>query len=333
MRDGFEVIMRAFITILLILAATSSRAEKILLIESYSSNYEWNTSYVLGLQDALGNKHQFSRFQMQTDILQKSHYQYAADQAYQTYLQFKPDVVILGDDNALYYLLPKLYDEPIVIVFLGINTNPRELLLKYKGRSKITGVLDRPYFVKTLADIGRLLPKDRRKVLILFDSGTTASVAQEYMQTQYRLIEDNLKIEVEFDSVSTERAWKNRILMAHRQGFGAVVLGLYHNLVDPSGERANPDEILSWTNKNSAIPIFGVWGFSIGKGKALGGVVVFGSDQGKAAGNMVLDIIDRKIAIKNIAIRVEHQATGVYSLYEMQRWGLKPPSGWTALVE
>lgn len=97
---------------------------------------------------------------MDTKRIPAREYSVAADRAFQAYQQLKPDLVVLGDDNALYYLLPKLYNEPISIVFLGINSNPRELLDEYSGIAQVTGILEQPLFVKNMAEIGRLLPKE-----------------------------------------------------------------------------------------------------------------------------------------------------------------------------
>lgn len=85
---------------------------------------------------------------MDTKRIPAREYSVAADRAFQAYQQLKPDLVVLGDDNALYYLLPKLYNEPISIVFLGINSNPRELLDEYSGIAQVTGILEQPLFVK-----------------------------------------------------------------------------------------------------------------------------------------------------------------------------------------
>ncbi len=60
-------------------------------------------------------------------------YSAAADRAFQTYQQLKPDLVVLGDDNALYYLLPKLYNEPISIVFSASTQIPESCWMSIPG--------------------------------------------------------------------------------------------------------------------------------------------------------------------------------------------------------
>lgn len=57
---------------------------------------------------------------MNTKRVPAREYSVAAERAFQAYQQLKPDLVVLGDDNALYYLLPKLYNEPSRLFSLGL---------------------------------------------------------------------------------------------------------------------------------------------------------------------------------------------------------------------
>lgn len=161
-------------------------ADDVLVIQSYHSGYAWDASYIQGLKEGIKPSHQLHFFEMNTKRIPVREFSAAAERAFQTYQTLKPKLVVLGDDNALYYLLPKLYNEPISIVFLGINSNPRELLDEYSGIAQVTGILEQPLFVKNMAEIGRLLPQDKHRVLVLFDSGNTSKIALEYMQVNMR---------------------------------------------------------------------------------------------------------------------------------------------------
>jgi hypothetical protein len=265
---------------------------------------------------------------MDTKRTPVSRYPQIAEQAFARYQQLKPDLVVLGDDDALVYMLPKLYNEPISTVFLGINSNPRKLIAQYQGQAKITGVLERPLFVKTMGEIGRMLGQDKRKVLVLFDSGSTASIALEFMQTQANMIEKNLGIATEIVAVATEQEWQTRINTAKEKGFGAIVVGLYQTLVDDKEQNVPADTILAWTNQNADVPLFGFWDFSIGAGKAAGGVVLAASDQGEMASQIVLRILNNNEDANRIPIQIGQQGRAMYHEGEMSRWGLSAPEGW-----
>ncbi|USD42769.1 hypothetical protein J4N42_19305 [Vibrio sp. SCSIO 43135] len=310
--------------------SVNSFAATVLLIESYHSEYAWDKSYVRGIESQLTDDIELVKFQMDTKRIPKSEYQLSANRAYQTYQDIAPQVVILGDDNALSYMLPKLYDEPISIVFLGINSNPRKLLAKYQGQAKVTGILEQPLFVKTMGEIETMLPEGRKKIRVMFDSGVTSTIAQRYMEGQYQTLSQSIGMEAEILTIETQAQWHDKVLSANQDGVGAIVIGLYHTIVDRNGDNVTADTIVSWTNKHSQVPLFGFWDFSVGKGKAAGGVVLFGESQGESAGKAVTAIVAGKSA-SEIPIRVGQKGQAIYHPQEMARWGLTPPDSWQAI--
>lgn len=318
------------IVLLLSLFAAPVMAAKILVIESYHAEFGWDTGYRQGLKESLTTEHELTFFEMDTKRVPSREYEERAELAHKAYLQLKPDLVVLGDDNALNYMLPRLYQDPIPIVFLGINSNPRELLAKYKGNAGVTGVLERPFFIKTMAGIGEVLdsPNTTPKVRVLFDSGNTAKIAVRSIESQINLIKQNLNIDTEVMVISTERAWQDAVSNAAAKGVSAIVVGLYQTLINSNGESVASDDIMNWTYKNSEVPMFGFWDYSIGKGKAAGGVILDGRSQGLQAGSMAKEILDKGLDGNNVPIQIGHKGMEVYIAEEFKRWGLTPPNGW-----
>ncbi len=302
-------------------------ATKVLLIESYHSEFEWDKSYVQGLNDTLHKDIDLETFQMDTKRLASSEYEAMAQLAWQKYQEVKPDVVILGDDNALKYMWPKVFNEPISVVFLGINSNPRQVLNNYRGRAQITGVLERPLFVKTLGELKKILPNQDMKVRIMFDSGITSTIARQYIQRQYSLIKENLGVEVEIVAAESKQQWHQFILSAPDEGFSVVIVGLYQTLVDNDGHNVSSEEIISWTHHHSELPVFAFWDFAVGEDKAAGGVVLFGRSQGVTAASIVNKIVNGESA-RNIPIQIGNQGNAIYSKAAMERWKLTPPAQW-----
>ncbi|MCK6263651.1 hypothetical protein KP803_10240 [Vibrio sp. ZSDE26] len=299
----------------------------VLLIESYHSEFEWDESYIKGLEKTLGSAGELHTFQMNTKRISAERYEESARNALQAYQDLKPSVVVLGDDNAFNFMYPKLFNEPISIVFLGINSNPRHLLQEYQGKASVTGVLEQPLFVKTMGDIGELIQGQDKKVRVMFDSGVTSKLAIDYMEKQTAAISRSLKIDIELQAISTEMEWHESVLGAKEDGVSAIVIGLYHTLINEKKQSVSADTILSWTNKNSTVPLFGFWDFSIGKGKAAGGVVLFGQLQGEQAGVLIMRILNGEQA-DSIPIQIGKKGRAIYSPIEMERWGLTPLSHW-----
>ncbi|GLT18752.1 hypothetical protein GCM10007938_25330 [Vibrio zhanjiangensis] len=321
--------MRVLIMCLLLVTG-SVQAAKVLLIESYHAEYPWDMSYVKGLKETISSSTELLTFQMDTKRVPSEHYETKAQEAFDYYQKVKPDIVILGDDNALKFMLPKLYQEPISIVFLGINSNPRALLAKYKGKAKVTGVLELPLFVKNIRDLTQMLPKKKHKFRVMFDSGVTSQEAAKHIKRQYELIEKNLKVEAEIALIGTKEEWQTMVNNAEKEGVSVIIVGLYHTLVDQDGKSVPASEILSWTNENSTVPLFAFWDFAVGEGKASGGVVLFGESQGKQAAGLVNEILAGKDA-NNLPIAIGEQGRAIYSEKEMQRWGLTPPPHWSVM--
>ncbi len=123
-------------------------AAHILVIESYHAEYLWDIEYKKGLTESLGNNHRFSYFEMNTKRILKGQIEQKANLAWQEILNLKPDLVVLGDDNALKFLASRLRNTSIPVVYLGINNNPRNYDLA--GAKNITGVLERPLLKRSI---------------------------------------------------------------------------------------------------------------------------------------------------------------------------------------
>jgi hypothetical protein len=46
--------------------------------------------------------------------------------------------------------------------------------------------------------------------------------------------------------------------------------------------------MITWANQNSPLPVMALWGFSVGHGKAVGGLVIDGEAQGIRAAEIAL---------------------------------------------
>ncbi len=321
--------MRIF-SVLLLCFCGSLRAADVVLIESYHSGYEWDKSYLLGINQELDPSIDMVRFEMDTKRLPESEFEQMASKAWEFYLQHQPKVVILGDDNALRLMYPKLYNQPISIVFLGINSNPRRLLMQYPGQAKVTGVLERPLFVKNLSEISSMLNKRQIRVRVLFDSGVTSKIASDFIIEQYELIKKGLGVEIEVHNIALFDEWKAQVESAQAQGFDAILVGLYQTLVDDNERSVPAKTVMDWTNQYTGVPLFTFMDYAVGRGKAVGGVVTYGQSQGQASAHIVNRIFNGESA-DLIPIQIDTQGKAMYSRSEAKRWKILAPKDWQAV--
>ena len=148
----------------------------ILVIESYNAQYSWDASYMQGLAETVGPNYTITSFEMDTKRVPADQYENRARMAWDKYKQVQPDLVVLGDDNALKFLGPEFVKTTTPTIYLGINNNPRA----YLGEDfrKMTGVLEHPLLKRNISDLSTLVKPVHNKVLVLFDSGTTSQVAK-----------------------------------------------------------------------------------------------------------------------------------------------------------
>jgi ABC-type uncharacterized transport system substrate-binding protein len=266
----------------------AAQSPTILLIESYSADFEWDAGYRAALQAKLEPACQLVSFELDTKRVPTERQAAMADQAWATYLKLKPALVILGDDAALSMLAARLAVTSTPVVYLGINNNPRAYFDPAKVRN-ITGVLERPLVKRNVALLRKILPAARR-VLFLFDTGMTSTVIYHeiFQRTPRQQIEG---LEVDVKLVEGWRAWQDEIMAAQRNGYNAIYLGSYQAVRDDGTAPPSSNNMLRWSSAHAQVPLFSLWDFVVGADKAVGGLVLEGREQGMAAADIALRIL------------------------------------------
>lgn len=307
---------------LLFLASTPAQAGKpsILIINSYDDEMEWVRHHNNAFRREIGTLANIETFYMDTKRLPTYLHREQADKAMALYKKIQPDVVLLTDDNALKTLGSLIARNGTPVIYLGINENPRRY---FDLTVPITGVLERPLFKRSIVFIKDLLLGRLHKCLVLFDDSTTSratcqNVFKNNMQLKFADTQVNLRLPSTFDQ------WKRLVLESKDLEYDAIIIGLYHTLVDNEGQHVPEETVLRWTSANSPIPAFAFWDFSIGKGKAIGGLVMAGDPQGTAAATLVKRVLkgERPEGIHPVTAE-----TGrfVFSRSELDRWGIVFP--------
>jgi ABC-type uncharacterized transport system substrate-binding protein len=131
-----------------ILAATSAvfaqkyGGKKVLYIDSYHAGYEWSDGITKGIEDTLkGTGVTLNIFRMDTKRNgSEEAKQQAAQGAKKAIEEFKPDVVIVSDDNAAKYVVAASYkDAKLPFVFCGVNWDASVYGMPY---SNVTGMVE-----------------------------------------------------------------------------------------------------------------------------------------------------------------------------------------------
>ena len=307
----------------MVLFALVSQAEepkifgkKILVIESYHAAFQWDRDYSRAIKERFGKLNNLVFFQMDTKRLPPREHPRMAERAWKKYLELKPDLVFLGDDAALKWVGPKLANEKTSVVYLGINSNPR---FYFNAPPKnMTGVLERPIFKRCITLAKELVP-NAKKVLLLFDSDLTSSIIKKD-------IFDDLssqtvsQLQVDIELIDTFQHWQELVKKSDHP-YDFIIIGLYQTIRDSKGRTMDPEEVLRWTAANTPAPLFGFWDFSIGKQKAIGGLVLNGYEMGELAADLAVQVF-AGTPPDQLAPKYENKGIFLFSRAQLAHWNI-----------
>ena len=308
------------VCLLLLLPSMAVAKQVILVIESYHAEYPWDASYKKGLEEVLGREYELRYFEMNTKQLPPEEHARRADMAWKLYQDVRPALVVLGDDAALKFLGPRFLQTQTPCVYLGVNANPREYI--ENGRN-VTGVLERPLFLRNIVFLKSILPRQFRKALVLFDTDITSRVLADE-PFGGKGIMDISGVQVELRLIGQLDQWKRAVLDAKANGYDVIIVGLYHTIVDSDGKHVDSEEILHWTSENSPVPLFGFWDFAVGPKATAGGMVLFGEVQGRMAGEIARTILSGTPPGQILPV-IGEQGRFLFSRSQLAKWGLTLP--------
>lgn len=291
-------------------------AADIALIHSYSHDFPWVMEYRKGFISQVG-EYEIVEYEMDTKRKNVDEFEEAAGRARAFIQLHQPKLVVLADDNALKLLGPNVVDNGIPLVFLGINANPRTYI---KINRNVTGTIEKPLLKRSISLLRHIVPK-LKKVLVLMDLNPTSSIIYE------RSFDDEARqfiagIQVDISLETNFPHWKNKITHSKLEQYDAIIIANYASLTDEQGNSLLTTEIIEWTNLNTPVPLFAFWSYSIGKGKAIGGLNISGIEQGIEAAKKVNFFFENgKLPI----ITTPSQGSFIFSQYELTRWNIVLP--------
>ena len=252
-------------------ALTSGAAEKkrIFVVSSYHKSYLWSQSTQKGLSEAmikygyLDNTQQMEAFAANdhvesTKAVMKKEWMESkrkrslqeigqvTQRIMQAIHEFRPHLVLLGDDNAANYIGNQLLDTPIPVVFWGINGLP----LKYglvdsmdNPGHNVTGVWKGGYHKESLELLHRLVPDAKTFAILACDSETSrANIKQLQTLAQQGKLPLQLVAVVATNSLEE---FKRRALGLTQQVDAFFVLN-HDTLLDEQGNHIDMLDVGKW---------------------------------------------------------------------------------------
>ncbi|WP_373002447.1 ABC transporter substrate-binding protein [Sulfurimonas sp.] len=295
--------MRLFTKLLLILSVTfslnASDKSSILILHSYSQEYEWtkkqHDSFVKTLKDS-NQEFEFFTEYLDTKRLKftKTYQESFLEYLKMKYSELSPDLIYVTDDNALTFIFSnykKIFktNTKIPVFFSGINNFDMQ---KELPKDTFVGIYELKEIKPNIELIKQFSPQTREIYLIGDDSNTYNSIKKEF---ESHLSEfTNLNFHYLSDEYITNVKDK---LPTKPRSF--VILTTIGNFKDAKDNTLLPKESIDVIRQNRNLIILSMEDAYMHRG-VVGGYMTSGASQGGGAANLVLEYLQKR-SLENIS--------------------------------
>ncbi len=308
----------------------SAESKKILILNSYHKGYMWSDNIMSGIKSVFAKEApevELSFEYIDTKRHTTKEIFPLLEQLYTTKLHFKYDVVIVSDNNALEFLLPRreLLLPGVPLVFCGINNLTDSML---DGHRDITGVAE-DFDLKSTLELALKLHPGATHIASI--SGSTQTAALNL--NRVRRIQSDFDTSLTFIELNNLTAAELKKAL-HELPPDTILLNLSF-FRDREGRVFTPQESSEFIIGNSTVPAYSAWDSVVATNGALGGVVVSGHLQGENAAKMALQILNGTPAA-DIPIIWKSPNIPMFNYVQMQRFNLSRknlPQGSLVLYE
>ncbi|MEF2232106.1 MAG: ABC transporter substrate binding protein [Pseudodesulfovibrio sp.] len=315
---GLKRLLIIAAAVLVLTGSLAAAQRKVLVIHSYDEELAWTAQCSQGIASILSPEFELRFLYLDTKRIPASAFQARADEAARACERFGPDLVMLGDDNALRLLGPKMAATGLPVVYFGINNNPRiyfEVL-----PDNVTGVIERiPLFpwIRLLKDI---LPDASRILVLMDDSPTADAITRNSFRGKPRIrFDDGI---VERRSTGSWEEWQRIVLGAEAQDL--IVMPVFHALTDESGGHVPYDRVVAWISRNSRVPVFATQDYAVGDNGVVGACVVQGEEHGRIAARIAKAILSGR-EVRDVSALGDQEGRLYFNRAQLKRFQITLP--------
>ena len=310
------------VTALLLLAQPAfAGQQKVLVIHSYDERLAWTRQCNKGIRSALPDTVSLKTIYLNTKSIPEAEHRGRAMEAFETFRGSNPDLVMLGDDNALRLLGPLIAETGVPIVYFGINSNPRDYFDTLP--QNVFGVIERIPVFPWIRWLLQIMPETESALVLMDGSPTADSILKTTFKGRKSVTVDG-KV-VDCDSVADWSKWKRRVLESK---YDFILMPIYHALRDDSGKHVPYDKVVAWMSENSRSPVFATQDYAVGDHGIVGALVVVGEEHGLHAGLIAKGILEGE-RVPAVATADDQQGRLFFNRKQLERFGIVLPE-WAA---
>jgi ABC-type uncharacterized transport system substrate-binding protein len=288
---------------------------KILVVMSYEEENPWCIQIKEGIDSVFAGNSDIKYFYMDTKKNIEGGDQ-KAKEAYALYIRFRPDGVIVADDNAQsMFVLPYLKDKvKTPVMFCAVNEEPE----KYGyPASNVSGILERDFISESIAFAKQLVPSINTVWFLAKDSPSGRAIRKQVE------IESDTYL-AKFAGFKLVKTMKETlaVLEEYKKTCDALFITSTNGILDTDGQPLDNEQVTKTVAKYYKKPLIGANDFHVRYG-VLCAVVKSGDAQGRMSAKMLLKAI-KGTPIKHIPVTVNKYGKRMLNVTAMKELGVRP---------
>lgn len=246
-----------------------------------------------------------------------------ADAAIAQAQAFRPDLVIVSDDEAIHTVIPRYPDAQVPFVYCGLNGDPQTYAIV---RPNVTGVLEvlRP---EQNLEIARAFVAGTGRYAVLSDASFSGAMMAEGVYETLAARHPDAPPALWVTARWAE--WQTAVRQAAAYDFILLVSANY--VLDSEDNVMDQATLLAWTVENAPVPVFAMSREAVRYG-AVAGLAPAGYAQGARAAELALHIV-QGTSPAVIPVDAAGQSMLLMNLAAARRWDLAIPVTFPLLAE
>lgn len=270
---------------------------RIFVLHSYNANMPWVQSLNEGLRTIFEDKAYISLRYFYMDSKRANYKDYLEERIAKSLdaaiKAWKPEIIIAFDDEAQNLAVREFSQRKDIKVILAGITDSRRWQ-EYENTPNITGITEQ-IPVKAIREILSLMFHNQKRIYYLSDNSVAAKTLDK------AITKENWG---SFELVAHKRVknfaqWKMAVQDAEKNA-DVLLVSSYHSVMD-NNKVVEPKALIDWMNKNSCIPVVGVYEGFISDGGMLA-IAISSLEQGYTVAWLALNIIEKKLTIQEIPL-------------------------------
>lgn len=306
----------------------NQRPQKIFIVFSYPPG-QWSEGILSGLSGRLGRIG--IRFELKQAVYDSPYFSQRPVEETKAEVvklvkeavDYKPDFIVLCDDEGADALAPEMKKTGIPLLFAGINKEEKNLPWLEKG-AELTGVFER-YPVEASLKLLTNLTKGRVKNISLLTSVNPTSVIIEKQLSRYfKANKTHITLKKIYMTNKWDE-WKSFIQAANRESDSLWMLVPW-NVEDAAGQRLDLRVMGKWMSENIRIPSISIVDVNLQLG-AMASISMTPQIMGEELGDIIRLSVAERRPLSKIPYRYPSKHEIIINKKQADRLGVKIPIG------